>query len=153
MRTRLKLLLLLPLFYCLPLAAEETALTTGSVNVRAGPDNMFPTVTWLLSGTSVAINGCTTNWRWCDVTAGRDRGWIYSRFLSYRFNGTAVTILNGGPNLGLPQAEFVLGTYWDTHYQRQHWYGRKAYWQGRWDRAPAPREWREPRQAAPATKG
>jgi len=147
MRTCLKLLLLLPIFTCLPLAAEETARTTDSVNVRAGPDKMFPTVTWLLSGTSVGIHGCTANWRWCDVTAGRERGWVYARFLSYRFNGTAVTIVNGGPNLGLPQAEFVLGTYWDAHYQSQHWYGRKAYWQGRWDRAPAPREWREPRAA------
>jgi uncharacterized protein YraI len=133
---------------CMAGAAEQTATTTTSVNVRAGPEKNFPTVTWLLSGTRVTVHGCVANWRWCDVTVGRDRGWVYARFLSMPFNGSAVTILNGGPNLGLPQTDFSLGEYWDTHYQRQHWFGRKAYWQKRWDRRPPPREWREPSSAA-----
>jgi uncharacterized protein YraI len=125
-------------------AAEQTATTTSAVNVRAGPENIFPTVTSLLSGTQVTVVGCTANWRWCDVIAGRDRGWVYTRFLSVPFNGSAVTIINGGPNLGLPQSEFSLGEYWDAHYQRQQWFGRKAYWQNRWDRRAPPREWRDP---------
>ena len=146
MRTPLKLLLALVIFgtTCLPHAAAETATTTTSVNVRSGPENVFPTVTWLLSGTRVTVVGCVANWRWCDVIAGRDRGWVYSRFLSIPFNGSAVTILNGGPNLGLPESEFSLGEYWDTHYQRKHWFGRKAYWQKRWDRRAPQREWRDP---------
>jgi uncharacterized protein YraI len=125
-------------------AAEQTATTTTAVNVRAGPENIFPTVTWLLTGTQVTVVGCVANWRWCDVIAGRDRGWVYTRFLSVPFNGSAVTIISGGPNLGLPQSEFSLGEYWDTHYQSQRWFGRKAYWQSRWERRAPPREWREP---------
>ena len=144
MRMRLKFLLALAVASCIPPATAQTATITSAVNVRAGPENIFPTVTWLLSGTTVAVVGCTANWRWCDVIAGRDRGWAYARFLSYPFNGSAVTIVQGGPNLGLPQTEFSLGPYWDAHYQGKHWYAQKADWQGRWSRRPPPRAWREP---------
>jgi uncharacterized protein YraI len=144
MRTRLKFLLALAVASCIPPAAAQTATITNSVNVRAGPENIFPTVTWLLGGTSVTVTGCTANWRWCDVTAGRDRGWVYARFLSYPFNGSAVAIVQGGPNLGLPQIEFSLGPYWDAHYRGQRWFAQKADWQRRWDQRPPPRAWREP---------
>ena len=144
MRIRLGFLLALAIASCVPPTAAQTATITNSVNVRAGPDNSFPTVTWLLGGKSVTVEGCTANWRWCDVSAGRDRGWVYARFLSYPFNGSAVTILKGGPNLGLPQVDFSLGPYWDAHYQAQRWYGQKADMQRSWDRRPPPRAWREP---------
>jgi uncharacterized protein YraI len=144
MHIRLGFLLALAVASCVPPAAAQTATITSSVNVRAGPDNSFPTVTWLLGGKSVTVEGCTANWRWCDVIAGRERGWVYARFLSYPFNGSAVTILKGGPNLGLPQIEFSLGPYWDTHYRGQRWFGQKADYQRRWDRRPPPRAWREP---------
>jgi len=142
----LKLLFALVLagFSSITPAAEQTATTTTAVNLRAGPEKSFPTVTWHLSGTRVTVVGCVANWRWCDVIAGSDRGWIDTRYLSVPFNGSVVTIINGGPNLGLPQSEFLLGEYWDTHYQRKHWFGRKAYWQKRWDRRAPPREWRAP---------
>ena len=107
----LQLLLGLAVASCTPLAAAQTATTTSSVNVRAGPERMFPSVTSLLSGTSVAVVGCVDNWRWCDVIAGRDRGWVYTRFLSYPFRGSAVTMADGGPNLGLKPIEFSLGSY------------------------------------------
>jgi len=144
MSTRLQFLLALVVATCVSPVAAQTATTTDAVNVRAGPDQTFPTVTWLLSGTSVTVVGCVANWRWCDVIAGRDRGWVYTRFLSYPFNGSAVTIVKGGPNLGLQQTEFSLGPYWDAHYRNQHWFGRKSYWQSRWDRRPPPPAWREP---------
>lgn len=139
----LQLLLGLAVASCTPLAAAQTATTTSSVNVRAGPERMFPSVTSLLSGTSVTVVGCVDNWRWCDVIAGRDRGWVYTRFLSYPFRGSAVTIADGGPNLGLKPIEFSLGSYWDEHYRTQIWFGRKPYWQSRWDRLPPSRPWRE----------
>jgi uncharacterized protein YraI len=147
MSKRLQFLLALVVASCVPPAAAQTAMTTNSVNVRAGPEQMFPTVTWLLSGTSVTVTGCTANWRWCDVTAGRDRGWVYARFLSYPFNGSAVTIGQGGPNLGLPQIEFSLGPYWDAHYRGKRWFAQKADWQRRWDRRPPPPAWRAPSSA------
>ena len=104
----------------------------------------MPPVTWLLGGTSVSVVGCLSNSSWCDVIAGRDRGWVYSRYLSVPFNGTAVTVLNGGPKLGLPVVEFAVGPYWDAHFQRQVWFGQKASWEERWARQPPQREWRDP---------
>ena len=71
--------------------------------------------------------------------AGRDRGWVHARYLSHRFEGTVVTIRSGGAKLGVPTTEFQLGPYWDAHFQNQTWYGRKAYWQRRWDQRPPPR--------------
>ena len=138
MRNRLQFLLALALACAIPHASAATATTTSSVNVRAGPATSFPTVTWLLGSTSVTVEGCLPDWQWCDVVAGRDRGWVHARYLSHRLDGTAVTIRRAGAKLGLPQTEFALGPYWDAHYQNQVWYGRKAYWQRRWDQRPAP---------------
>ena len=116
MKSRLKSLIALALVAWIPVAAAESAVTTNA-NVRAGPDRALPTVTWLLSGTSVTVVGCLANWRWCDVVAGRERGWVYSRYLSVPFQGSAIAIVDGGPNLGLPAIEFALGPYWDEHYR------------------------------------
>jgi len=116
--------------------AAATATTTTSVNVRAGPGKSFPTATWLLSGTTVTVEGCLPDWRWCDVVSGKDRGWVYARFLSIRHDNTKVTIDRGGASLGLPQTQFDLGPYWDAHFQNKVWYSRKAYWQRRWDNRP-----------------
>lgn len=125
-------------------AAETGALIVRSVNVRAGPHQSMPTVTWLLTGTRVTVIGCLASWRWCDVQAGRDRGWVYTRYLSVPFEGSAKTIIDGGPNLGLTVVTFELGPYWDEHYQRRIWYPEKANWQRRWnEQRPAP-AWRPP---------
>jgi uncharacterized protein YraI len=140
MRTTHALVLGIALAACAPLSAAQTATITSSVNVRSGPDRMFPTVTWLLTGASVTVAGCTSNWRWCDVSAGRDRGWVYARYLSHPLDGSAVTIIRGGPKLGLPQTEFSLGPYWDEHYQRKRWFAEKAQWQRRWDQRPPARD-------------
>jgi uncharacterized protein YraI len=147
MKLHLRWLFALAVTACAPMAAAQTATVTSSANVRAGPDKAFPTVTWLLTGTSVTVVGCMANWHWCDVVAGRDRGWVYSRYLSYAFEGGAVTIRNGGPRLGLPAIEFSVGPYWDAHYSSKRWFGKKASLQSRWDREPPPRAWREPRSA------
>ena len=144
MRSRPKLLLAMALVACMPVAAAQTAVTTNSVNVRSGPDRALPTVTWLLSGTSVNVVGCLANWRWCDVIAGRERGWVYSRYLSVAFQGSAMTIVDGGPKLGLPAIEFALGPYWDEHYRGRIFFAQKASWQSRWDQRRAPPEWHEP---------
>ena len=144
MHLRLIFALALAIASCIPPAAAQTATTTSAVNVRSGPDSIFPTVTWLMGGTSVTVEGCTANWRWCDVIAGRNRGWVDTRYLSYPLNGSAITIVKGGPNLGLPQVEFSFGTYWDTHYRGQSWFAQKAEWQRRWDQRPPARAWRQP---------
>ena len=144
MKLHLNSILAVALAVCMPVVAAETATTTGSVNVRSGPDRSMPTVTWLMSGTKVDVVGCVANWRWCDVTAGRERGWVYSRYLQVPFQGSAIVISNGGPNLGLPVTEFALGPYWDEHYPRRLFFSQKAKWQTRWDGRRVQPEWRAP---------
>jgi uncharacterized protein YraI len=144
MKLHSNLILAVALAASVPAVAAETATVTSSVNVRSGPDRSLPTVTWLLGGTRVTVVGCVSNWRWCDVVAGRDRGWVYSRYLSLPRQGSAVIIAQGGPSLGLPVSEFDLGRYWDEHYPTRLFFSQKANWQTRWDqRRPQP-EWREP---------
>jgi uncharacterized protein YraI len=145
MRPRLSTVLAVAALAWPALALGETATITAAVTVRAAPDRHFPSVTWLLGGTSVTVVGCVENWRWCDVVAGRDRGWVYSRYLAYAKDGGKVTILAGGPNLGLPNAEFSLGAYWREHYQGRPWFANQPYWNTRWERRPAPPAWRPPR--------
>jgi uncharacterized protein YraI len=144
MTSRLRLLLAFALASCMQLAAAETAIITRSANVRSSPNIAFPTVTWLLTGTRVTVSGCVSSWRWCEVVAGRDRGWVYSRYLSMPFQGSAITILDAGPALGLPVVDFALGPYWGEHYEQRLWFAQKAAWQLRWDQLPAEPEWREP---------
>lgn len=131
-----------------PVVAAQTAITTLAVKMRAGPGTNFPSVTTLMGGTSATVIGCESSWRWCDVSAGRDRGWVSSRYLSYTYKGNKVTILNGGPTLELPLTEFSLASYWNEHYRGRVFFARQAFYQSRWDRRPPAPEWRAPRTAA-----
>lgn len=150
--SRLRAVVAIALVAIAPVAAAQTAITTLAVKMRAGPSADFPPVTTLMGGTSVTVVGCEESWRWCDVSAGRDRGWISSRYLSTSFKGSKITILNGGPQLELPVAEFVLSSYWSEHYQGRVFFARQAQYQRRWDgRAPAP-AWRPPRSGTAAAE-
>lgn len=124
--------------------ALAQAVTTSAVNVRAGPDRFFPTVTWVLNGTPAKVHGCVDSWRWCDVTVGRDRGWIYARYLSVPRDDRNVTIVQGGPGLGFLAIEFAVRPYWDAHYADRRWIGQAAHYQTRWERRRPPREWKDP---------
>jgi uncharacterized protein YraI len=133
-------------------AAGTPAVINASVTVRAGPARSFPAVTWLLGGTRVTLLGCLDNWRWCDVVAGRDRGWVYASYLTVSSEGRSKRVRQGGPDLGLPEVTFAVGPYWDEHFSDRPWYSRKAYWQTRWDRRPAqPAAQPSPSPAAPRT--
>jgi uncharacterized protein YraI len=136
---------LLATIACLAAAASSgasaQAVTTSAVNVRAGPDRIFPTVTWVLSGTPAKIHGCVNSWRWCDVTVGRDRGWIYARYLSVPRDAGSMTVLQGGPGLGLPSVEFSLRSYWDAHYGDRLWFAQAGHYQTRWERRRPQPEW------------
>lgn len=144
MTLRSNLMLAVALAACLSAADAREATVTGSVNVRSGPDRSLPTVTWLLTGTRVTVVGCIADWRWCDVVAGRDRGWVYSRYLSVPFRGSSITIARGGSDLDMPVLGFELGPYWDEHYATRMFFPQKASWQARWDRRQERSEGREP---------
>lgn len=127
--------------------ARADAVTNAAVNVRAGPDRIFPTVTWVLSGTPAEVHGCVDSLRWCDVTVGRDRGWIYARYLTVANDGRKVTILQGGPSLGMTTVPFDLGAYWKAHYTDRRWFAQAGHYQGRWERRRPQAPWTPSRSA------
>jgi len=104
-------LLLLPLS-----VLAQTAVTLRAVNVRAGPDQVFPLVTSLQPTTQVHVFGCTTGWQWCDIAAGRVRGWVHSRYLTNMFRER------------IPIIAFSVEAYWDEHYRTRSWYVNRSAW-------------------------
>src|SRR5881396_590552 len=71
-------------------ANAQEAFTTRTVNVRAGPDTSYPTVAVLGPGAPVQVMGCLDDWSWCDVAFADNRGWVYSPYLSYVYQGYRV---------------------------------------------------------------
>jgi uncharacterized protein YraI len=117
-RLHARLVLFGLLLACVPPAAAQTAFTTQSVNLRSGPDRAFPLVTWLPPNTRTRVWGCVSGWRWCDISAGRHRGWVSARYLSGPVRGRA------------PVVTFSVGSYWGAHYRSQPWFGSQQAWVG-----------------------
>ncbi len=109
-------------------ALAQEAVTVKDVNVRAGPDRGYPLVAWVPGGSTVYVNGCQSDYRWCDVTAGANRGWVYSKNLQYTYQGQPMTIYGNGPTLALPIISFILGSYWNDNYQNRPWYRNQNQW-------------------------
>jgi len=126
---------LLVLAASLPLAAQppHTATVARAVTVRAGPDPVFPPVTWLPQGEVVSVAGCIEGRRWCDVTAGRRRGWVNASYLG-RFDARRA-----------PPLTFSVEEYWTAHYRQWAWYDDRARWAGfgtpAFNPPPAPDRW------------
>jgi uncharacterized protein YraI len=112
-------------------AAAQTAYTTKTVNMRAGPSHEYPLVARIPAGEAVEVGGCVDDWTWCDVGAGPDRGWVYAANLEYPYEDRRVTILTNGPIIGLPIVPFAVGTYWGRYYVGRPWYARRPYWESR----------------------
>lgn len=113
------------------IAMAETAWTTKTLNLRAGPGRDYPLVSRLPAGAEVEVAGCLNDWNWCDVIAGPERGWAWAGALEYPYEGRRVVILHRGAYIGLPIVPWVPGTYWDNYYVGRPWYGRRSYWVGR----------------------
>ena len=96
--------------------AVAQTFTNRNVNMRAGPDRVFPMVTWLPPNTQVRVLGCTSDWRWCDVVAGRNRGWVH------------VSYLSNVSRRRTPIVTFSVGSYWDLYYRNRPWYSSRAAW-------------------------
>jgi uncharacterized protein YraI len=112
----------------------ETAYTTKTVNLRAGPSRDYELVAQAPAGVPVDVYGCVDDWTWCDVSLGDDRGWVYAGNLVYPYQNRRVVILGNGPLFGFPIVTFSVGSYWDNYYRGRPWYSRRSYWAAR----PAP---------------
>src|SRR5207237_3918872 len=116
----------------IPIATSaQDAFTTRTVNVRAGPDTSYPAVAVLGAGAPVQVMGCLDDWSWCDVVFGDNRGWAYSPYLSYVYQGYRVPFYSYAPSFGIPIISFSVGSYWDRYYRGRPWYGRRDVWEHR----------------------
>src|SRR4051794_6607580 len=126
-------------------AAQQEAITSKNVNLRAGPSRDYPLVAQVPEGSSVQVVGCQQDYAWCDVSAGPDRGWVYSGNLEYPYEGETVPILQEGPVIGLPIVTFSVGPYWDNYYRGRPWYTRRSYFAAR--PVPHPGAWVRPNRS------
>lgn len=109
-------------------AAAQQAVTNKAVNVRAGPDRGYPLVAWVPAGSLVYVNGCLEDYRWCDVTAGNERGWVYAKNIDYTYQGQPRAIYGNGQNFALPILSFIIGSYWNDNYRDRSWYRTQPQW-------------------------
>ena len=110
--------------------AQQFAVTAEQVNLRAGPDPNYPLVATLPARVQVTVYGCLSDYSWCDIGAGWDRGWVYAANLQYLQQNRAVPLPAIGAAVGIGVLAFVLNDYWHDHYRQRQWYQDR----NRWDR-------------------
>ena len=109
-------------------AAQTIAVTAGSVSLRAGPDFNYPTVLVLSPGAQVIVQGCLTDYAWCDVSFGWDRGWVEAQGLYFDQRGVYGPLPPVAAQLGIPVVPFYFEQYWDSYYIGRPWYGERHRW-------------------------
>ena len=116
-----------------PAAFAAPGMITTSVDLRAGPSEEFPVVNRLPGGVPVEIYGCIRRALWCDVSWGRERGWVAAQYLDYFYDGRYVALPSYVDALDVPVASFVLTSYWSSYYFGRPWYRRHAWWNRHWN--------------------
>jgi uncharacterized protein YraI len=115
------------------LANAGPAYVLHGVNIFAGPGNDYPMVARLGPGVRVNVQGCLSDFTWCDVSFWGNRGWVFGGDLGYPYRSGRVPIVEYGPRLGLPVITFSLGSYWDHYYRGRPWYHERSRWERHWN--------------------
>lgn len=119
---------LLAAFAAIPATAQQLASDSVYVNLRAGPGRDYPVVAMLPAGIDISVIGCLSDYRWCDVVAGPDRGWVYAGNIVYPYQAANVPLLSYGPVIGIGIIAFNQDHYWHRHYRARPWYRQRQYW-------------------------
>lgn len=131
--------------------AQQLATTSKNVHVRAGPARDYPVVAVLPPDATVTIEGCLSNYTWCEVLFDdATHGWVYAGNLMEDWNGNNVAILNYGNAISPEILTFSIGAYWGAYYQDRPWYRDRQTWIDRHERPHAPVS---PSARFPATPG
>ena len=122
--------LLLGVAAAAPLWADaQQAQTAKWSHLRAGPAREYPEVLSLSPSTPLAVQGCLSDYSWCDVVApDNSRGWIYGGNLIYPYQNAGVPVIQYGAMIGLPIVAFALGSYWGSYYQGRPFYRDRPRW-------------------------
>jgi len=112
-------------------AQAQAAYLAATVNLRAGPGQVYPVVVVLGGGQTINVQGCLSDYSWCDVIAGPYRGWVYAGYINYPYQGAYVPVPDYGPVIGIGIISFTLGAYWNDHYRDRPWYHERDRWEHR----------------------
>jgi uncharacterized protein YraI len=134
----------------LPANAQQNVYTAKDVHLRAGPGRDYPVVAILRAGTPLTVDGCLSDYRWCDVEVANFRGWVYAGNIVTGYQGGQVPLMGYGAALGVSIVLFDLGIYWDTHYRSRPWYVERPQWINRPSQPHRPIVPRRPVPVAPA---
>lgn len=105
-------------------SAAMSAVAVTGVNLRAGPSTGYPVVTTLPPSAALTLYGCTAGTAWCDVSWGRERGWVASSYVQVFYRGTpAVVTPVLAPVVGVAVVTFNQA-YWRNYYVGRPWYGQ-----------------------------
>lgn len=124
-------------------AASYEAYTNRDVHLRAGPGPDYPVVGRLRIDTPVDVEGCLSDYSWCDVAIGYERGWVYATALDGVYTAARAPIGNVALAIGIPVITFSLISYWDRYYYNRPWYSYRSHWTHR------PPGWRPPAYPLP----
>ena len=108
--------------------AQQLAYTSKNVKLRAGPSSEYPIVTIVPGGVPLTVEGCLSDYRWCDVVAGPDRGWVFAGNIVYAYQGVNVPLLTYGAVIGIGILAFNRDHYWDENYRARSWYPQRHHW-------------------------
>ncbi len=107
-----------------PAMAATSAMTVTGVNLRAGPSTGYPVVISMPPRAGLTLFGCTADTSWCDVSWGRERGWVASRYVQVSYHGSPVVVTPAiVPAIGLTVVAFSR-SYWNSYYVGRPWYGQ-----------------------------
>jgi uncharacterized protein YraI len=113
---------------CAAQAQQQLAHTTKSAHLRAGPARDYPVVAVLAPGFPIEVQGCLSNYSWCDVIAGQSRGWMYAGNITYYYQNQNVPVLNYGAIIGIGVLAFIIDDYWGRYYIDRPWYSNRQRW-------------------------
>jgi uncharacterized protein YraI len=109
-------------------AAATPARTLVEVNLHAGPAFAYPVVAVLVPGAAVEVQGCLPDYSWCDVVAGRDRGWVNADYLGHDDQEDGLSLHDYGAGLGIAVFSFLPQRYWHEHYRDHDFYRHRHHW-------------------------
>lgn len=111
-------------------AVAQEAYTAKSVHLRAGPGRDYPVVAILPAGMQLWVQGCVSDYSWCDVVVGSDRGWVYAGNIQSYYDGSSgyVPLWPYGAWFGIAVYPFVINDYWGRYYYNRPWYPQLHRW-------------------------
>jgi uncharacterized protein YraI len=84
-----------------PQINEPAAQVSNGLNLRSAPDQRAERLAVLPVGTTVEVQRCLDDLRWCNVRADGRSGWVSADYLVARSDGKRVRLAEAGRQMGV----------------------------------------------------